>query len=169
MSALKDISSVEGSAALLGAIRKEQFFTEKFARAAERRFAETGKSDFQLNPKALKPVTAGVGVVDKSHKSAEDEEKKEENLKALKAILGQSTRTPQERSSLPVTAANDLGWHWKDPEAAIITRKPLTSNSCKRCDEVKYGEAFASCFFAGPFNKTQPIARSYQSFSPTKT
>ena len=76
---------MEGSAALLGAIRKEQFFTEKYARAAEKRFAETGKSDFQLNPKALKPVTAGVGVVDKSRKSAEDEEKKEAKPRFPKA------------------------------------------------------------------------------------
>jgi hypothetical protein len=168
MSALKDISSVEGSAALLGAIRKEQFFTGIFARRAREKREKTGETGFTLNPKTLKPVAAPVGTIDKRKYTAEDELARTRNLVALQDTLKASQKEPQEKTHLPRSAASDVGWHWKDPEAAIISRKPLRKNANPRCEEVRHGENFAAIFLAGPFNKTQPICRTFDPSGPAK-
>ena len=162
MSAAKDISSVAGAAVLNGAIKKEQHFTAIFVRRAAARLAETGDSGFRLNPKSIKPVAPAVGAAEKRRLSPDHGAKKAANIAALQETLKESQREPQEKTRLTRTANSDYGWYWREPEAPVISRRPLAPAVCKRSGEVQYAEAFASVFLAGPFNKTQPVARSVE-------
>ena len=146
----KDISSVEGSAIMLGTIKKEQFFTAIFAKRAAERFAATGDTGFRLNVKAIKPVAPAIGAGQKQRLSPDHGAKTAANLAALMVTLKEGQREPQAKSRLPRTAASEYGWYWKEPEAPIISQKPLAPAACARSGEVKYAEAFASVFMAGP-------------------
>lgn len=160
MSAAKDISSVEGSAQLLGTIRKEQHFTAIFAKRAADKFAATGDTGFRLNPKSIKPVAAPVGAVDKRrHASPDHDAKKAANLAALQATLNEAKREPQAKSRLPRTAASDYGWHWREAEAPLISRGPLQPAYSQRSGEVQYAESFASVFLAGPLCVRPDVGR----------
>jgi hypothetical protein len=145
-----DTSSVAGSAILLGTIRKEELFTSLFARRAAERLAATGDTGFRLNPGAIKPVTGPIGAVEKRHLSPDHGAKREANLVALQATLALAAREPQAKSAMPRTASSEYGWDWRAPEAPVIGRRPLAPAVCARSGEVKYAEAFASVFMAGP-------------------
>lgn len=162
MAAIKDISSLAGAAQLNAAIRKEMHFSSIFAKRDAERKAATGLSPFRLNPKAIRPVAAPIGAVDKRRHSPDYATRKAADLEALKATLGESLRAPQEKSHLPRTSASEYGWHWREPEAPIISKRPLEPTWHKRCGEVEYAESFASVFLAGPFQKTQPICRTVE-------
>ena len=146
----KDISSVEGSAIMLGTIKKEQLFTAIFAKRAAERFAATGDTGFRLNVKAIKPVAPAIGAGQKQRLSPDHGAKTAANLAALMVTLKEGQREPQAKTRLPRTAASEYGWYWKEPEAPVISQKPLAPAACARSGEVKYAEAFASVFMAGP-------------------
>lgn len=188
MAAIKDISSLAGAAQLNAAIKKEMHFSAIFAKRDAERARKQG-SPFRINPKAIRPVAAPIGAVDKRRHSPDHASRKAANLDALKATLSQSLRAPQEKSHLPRTTAGEYGWHWKEPEAPVISKRPLEPTWHKRCGEVEYAEvracaarvpppllrlmftpppppdpaqSFASVFLAGPFDKTQPICRTVE-------
>lgn len=145
-----DTASVAGAAILYGTIKKEQQFTALFAKRAADRLAATGDTGFRLNPKSIKPVTGAIGAAEKRHLSPDHGAKKAANLVALQATLALSAREPQAKTAMPRTAGSEYGWFWKAPEAPVIGQRPLAPAACARSGEVKYAEAFASVFMAGP-------------------
>ena len=140
MAAIKDISSLAGAAQMNAAIKKEMHFSAVFAKRDAERKAATGLSPFRLNPKAIRPVAAPIGAVDKRRHSPNYASRKAADLEALKATLSESLRAPQEKSHLPRTTAGEYGWHWREPEAPTISKRPLEPTWSKRCGEVEYAE-----------------------------
>ena len=139
MSAIKDISSLAGAAQMNAAIKKEMHFSAIFAKRDAARNAAAG-SPFRINPKAIRPVAAPIGAADKRRHSPDYATRKAADLEALKATLQESLRAPQEKSVLPRTTAGEYGWHWREPEAPIISKRPLAPTWQKRCGEVEYAE-----------------------------
>ncbi len=63
----------------------------------------------------------------------------------LMALLARSTLMPQEKTEWPVTASQDLGWHWKEarPQKWRFPRN--------RCADTRYAEAYASMSGVSPY------------------
>ena len=145
-----DTSTTAGASILVGTIKKEQHFTAIYARRAADRLAATGDSGFRLNPRSIKPVAPAIGAAEKRRLPPGHAAARAANLEALQATLALGKREPQAKSALPRTSASELGWFWQAPEAAAVGQRPLAPAVCARSGEVKYAEAFASVFLAGP-------------------
>jgi hypothetical protein len=162
MSAIKDISSLAGAAQMNAAIKKEMHFSAIFAKRDAARNAAAG-SPFRINPKAIRPVAAPIGAADKRRHSPDYATRKAADLEALKATLQESLRAPQEKSVLPRTTAGEYGWHWREPEAPIISKRPLAPTWQKRCGEVEYAEVRGG----SPRGSTAPRARAPSTATPS--
>jgi hypothetical protein len=162
MSAIKDISSLAGAAQMNAAIKKEMHFSAMFAKRDAARAAAAG-SPFRINPKAIRPVAAPIGAADKRRHSPDYATRKAADLEALKATLQESLRAPQEKSVLPRTTAGEYGWHWREPEAPIISKRPLAPTWQKRCGEVEYAEVRGG----SPRGSTAPRARAPSTATPS--
>ena len=145
-----DTSTTAGASILVGTIKKEQHFTAIFARRAADRLAATGDSGFRLNPRSIKPVAPAIGAAEKRRLPPGHAATRAANLVALQATLELGKREPQAKSAQPRTAASEYGWYWAAPEARAVGQRPLAPAVCARSGEVKYAEAFASVFLAGP-------------------
>ena len=106
----KDTFSLQAQAFLRGVIQKEQHFTAMFAKRDRERRERTGQDSFRINPAAIRPVAAPIGVRDKRRITQEMLAAEEANKVALAAPLAASSRPPQERTRLPATAMQEIGW-----------------------------------------------------------
>jgi hypothetical protein len=106
----KDTFSLQAQAFLRGVIQKEQHFTAMFAKRDRERLERTGQDTFRINPAAIRPVAAPIGVRDKRRITPEMLAAEEANKVALAATLAASSRPPQERTRLPATAMQEIGW-----------------------------------------------------------
>jgi hypothetical protein len=162
----RDNQSEQAQALIRGAIKKEQHFTAMFAARDRKRRELTGQDPFKINPKALKAVAAPIGQADKRRMDSAATAREEANKATLVATLQAASRPPQERTRLPATAAQEIGWDWKS--APAISQPPLTPAYHAMSEILKFAENYSVTMFAGPFDKTQPIARSTESAAPSK-
>jgi hypothetical protein len=111
---------------------------------------------FTLDVSKLKPVTAKVGAASEKTLTAAEETARQNNLALVSETIRRKQAPNQDKMALPPTAASEVGWlalHYGD-----ISR-PLTIATHKKSEIVAYGEAYAVVNKAGPFDKTQPVAR----------
>jgi len=147
-----DVSTMAGLLKYRDQIRKEV--------NALRRSNAGGAAAFSLNPATLKPVVAKVGEAPARRVSPEETAAFNRDVVELRATLAKSRRTPQQRApdGVPETASQEVGWLSAQYYDAIS--KPLRMATHKVSGEVEFAQAYAIAYKAGPFDLTQPIARS---------
>ena len=164
VSGRRDNQSEQAQALIRGTIKKEQHFTALFAARDKARQEATGEDPFRINPKTLKAVAAPIGYLDKRRPDPEKTAREAVNKESLVAMLQQSNRPPQARSKLPMTLAQEIGWDWS--EAGLISKPPLTPAYHEMSEILKFAENYSVTMGAGPYAKTQPIARSTEPAGP---
>lgn len=121
------------------------------------RTREGGTSEFKLNPATLKPLTQKIGYAPDRRVSPEETAAFQRDVEALSHTLATARRLPSERGDFPETASQDLGWYAQRFYSSIA--KPYRVATHKTSEEVAFGKVYASTMGAGPFDKTQPLAR----------
>ena len=67
------------------------------------------KAEFTLSKK-LQSISGKIGTSDGIHWTPEVTARKEEDVTALKKVLAESSKTPRERYSRPMTDSQRVGW-----------------------------------------------------------
>ncbi len=112
---------------------------------------------FHLDVSALKPVTGKIGAASAAAGLSEEAAAtRRANVELVKSTIAAKARGPTEKYALPPTASLEIGWF-----AAQHTSlsQPYKYFVHKKSDIAQYGEDYSSVFSAGPYDKTQPVAR----------
>jgi hypothetical protein len=111
---------------------------------------------FTLDVGKLKPITAKVGQGQEKILTPEQTLARDANLSLVAESIRRKQAPAQDKMALPPTSASEVGWlslHHMN------LARPYTIATHKKSEIVAYGEAYAVVNKAGPFDKTQPVAR----------
>ncbi len=110
---------------------------------------------FSLDPSSLKPVAKKIGEGVAASTPAELAAR-EANVATVRNTIAMKNRAPQEKYKAPPTSSSEVGWFAH--EYTDLAR-PFKQWTHAKSDVAGYGEDYAKAFRAGPFDKTQPVAR----------
>lgn len=128
-------------------------------KALSRVSKSNSNSAFALDPTTLKPVTGKIGAAAPSVGLSDMERtQKQADVELLRETIARKTLPPARKFDAPPTASMDYGWLLGDSRWAEIS-KPYSMAIHKASDIIEHGREFSRVFKAGPFDKTQPIAR----------
>jgi len=110
---------------------------------------------FNLDPTALKPVTKKIGEAGTKLTEAEMT-LKQNNISLVQETIRLKNRLPQDKYEVAPTSSAEVGWL-----AAKYTSlsKPYQVFTHVKSDVAEYGELYVKTMKAGPYDKTQPVAR----------
>lgn len=110
---------------------------------------------FNLDPTALKPITGKIGQ-GAAPLTEEAMQTKRKNISLVQETIRHKNRLPQDKYDVPPTSASEIGWL-----SAKYTSlaKPYQVFTHHKSDIMEYGEDYVKTMNAGPYDKTQPVAR----------
>lgn len=111
---------------------------------------------FTLNPKKLAPVTGKIGYEPPPENPAETLRRTQVKLE-LQSTIEDAAKTPRQKQQRPRTTNQEVGWFVQE-EGTWKETSDLTTTH-KSAPETRYFADYITTFKAGPFDKTQPIAR----------
>jgi hypothetical protein len=114
---------------------------------------------FYLNPGSLKPIAPAIGTAPATATMNESQKAVwRADVTALQESIAVKARPAQARMEAPPTASAEIGWYAAAWQSRIS--KPFALEVHSKSDVAKYGEDYGRCMQAGPFDKTQPVARN---------